>query len=113
MSGSGPGGAGGDGGYGDDHFNCETLVERTSLSSPVPEIVKQLSVGDELDVRLGQQGSAEILQAVDSDGAMAGSVVPPSLPRFIMCIRRGSKYVAVVQSIDGGRVRVEIRPGAA
>lgn len=103
-------GRGGNGG-GDEGFNCETLVERTSLNSPVPAVVAQLSVDDQLEVRIGRQGDADILQAVDGTGAIAGSLVPPSLPRFIACIRQGSQYIAVIQSIDGGRVRVEIRPG--
>lgn len=98
-------------GGGDEGFNCETLVERTSLNSPVPAVVAQLSVDDQLEVTLGRQGSADILQAVDARGAIAGSLVPPGLPRFIACIRQGSHYIAVIQSIDGGRVRVEIRPG--
>ena len=112
MSGSGGGGGGGRGG-GDEHFNCETLVERTSLSSPVPEVVAALEKNDSLEVQIGRHGEAEILQAVDRNGDIAGSLVPPSLPRFIMCIRQGSSYVAVVQEKDGGRIRVEIRPGAA
>src|SRR4051794_14811931 len=111
MSGSnsdrGRGGSGG----GDEGFNCETLVERTSLNSPSPPIVANLSVDDELEVVIGRQGDADILQAVDRTGAVAGSLVPPGLPRFIKCIRQGSHYIAVVQLIDGGRVRVEIRPG--
>lgn len=109
MSGSGGGGGGGGGG---EQFDCETLIERTSISSPVPEVIKKLHVADQLEVRIGRQGDADILQAVDSAGEVAGSLVPASLPRFIMCIRQGSEYVAVIQSIDGGRVRVEIRPGA-
>jgi hypothetical protein len=113
MSWSGSGGGGGGGGGGDDTFDCQRLVERTSLSSPVPAVVNKLAVGDQLQVVIGVQGGTEVLQALDETGAVAGSLVPPSLPRFIMCIRRGFEYVAVVQERDNGRVRVEIRPGAA
>jgi hypothetical protein len=109
---SGSGGGGGSGG-GDEPFNCERLVERTSLSSPVPEVVASLKENDFLQVQLGRQGEAEILQAVDLSGNIAGSLVPPSLPRFIGCIRQGSSYIAVIQEKIGGRIRVEIRPGVA
>ena len=109
MSGSNSGRTGGGGG---ESFNCQTLVERTSLSSPVPEVVSKLHEGDQLRVTISQLGGVEVLQALDGDGEIAGSLVPQSLPRFIMCIRQGVEYVAVIQQRDGGRVRVEIRPGA-
>jgi hypothetical protein len=114
MSGSNSGreAGGGVGGAGGEGFDCQTLVERTSLSSPVPGVVSKLKDGDQLQVAIDQQGGVEVLQALDSAGAVAGSLVPRSLPRFIKCINEGFEYVAVVQQRDGGRVRVEIRPGA-
>jgi hypothetical protein len=114
MSGSNSGrthGDGGGGGGGEEQFNCLTLVERTYLNSAVPAVVAALAVGSELEVSLRQQGDTDVLLALDASGAVAGSLTPSRLPRFLSCIREGVRYVAVIQEKDGGRIRVEIRPG--
>jgi hypothetical protein len=110
MSGSSSGRSYGDGG-GEEQFNCLTLVERTYLNSAVPAVVDTLAVGAELEVSLRQQGDTDVLLALDSMGNIAGSLTPSRLPRFLACIRDGVQYVAVIQEHDGGRIRVEIRPG--
>ena len=102
---------GGGGGRGEEQFNCLTLVERTYLNSAVPSVVAGLSVGVELEVSLRQQADTDVLLALDPSGTIAGSLTPSRLPRFLACIREGNHYVAVIQEMDGGRIRVEIRPG--
>lgn len=111
MSGSNSGRSYGDGGGGEEQFDCLTLVERTFLNSANPVVVGALAVGAELEVSLSQQGDIDVLLALDPAGAVAGSLTPSRLPRFLKCIRDGVRYVAVIQEKDGGRIRVEIRPG--
>jgi hypothetical protein len=113
MSGSNSGRSHGDGGGGgEEQFDCLTLVERTFLNSANPAVVAALPIGAELEVTLSQQGDIDILLAVAAAGAVAGSLTPSRLPRFLGCIKNGIRYVAVIQEKDGGRIRVEIRPGA-
>jgi len=92
--------------------DCSKLVERTLINSPVPTVVAALKVGDVLQVTLGQISGAPILQAVTEGGEVAGSLTPPRLPQIVECIGKGFSYVAIVQEIDGGAVKVEIRPEA-
>jgi hypothetical protein len=96
--------------------SCEFLISRTKLESPAPEVVSKLKQGDILTVKLKKQvgfGGGYTLIAQTSDGAMAGTVFPPNLSRFIQCMEHESfSYVARIQSIDGGRIIVEIRPAS-
>ena len=82
------------------------------LNSPVPEVVEKLKKSEVLQVTLSSIGSVQILQAVTAAGEIAGSLTPPRLPQIDECIGRGFVYVGIVQEIDGGSVRIEIRPEA-
>ncbi len=107
MSGSG-GGGGGFGGIRpgpSDVDNCD-IVETTTLSSPKPEVIATLAVGDLLDVSL----SDRVLLAVTSAGEVAGSLTPPALADLLRCIGTGHSYVAEVTTLSGGRCEVRIRP---
>jgi hypothetical protein len=90
-------------------FDCAGLIERTLINSAVPAVVAGLKVTDVLQVTLSSIGGAQILQAITSTGAIAGSLTPPRLPQIIECIGNGFVFVAVVLEINGGAVKVEIR----
>src|SRR5207249_1268008 len=91
-------------------FDCSSLVERTYLNPPIPAVASALKVGDILDVELQTGSAAPALVANTSSGATAGSLTPARLPQIIDCIQRGFSYVATVQQINGGQIKVEIRP---
>lgn len=95
-----------------EQTDCSKLVERTLLNSPVPAVVANLKIEDVLQVTLSNIGGAVILQAVTEDGEVAGSLTPPRLPQIVECVGRGFSYVAIVQEVDGGAIKVEIRPEA-
>lgn len=90
-------------------FDCSNLVERTYINSPIPSVVARLTLGARLDVQLVSGAGGPVLMAALS-GTNVGSLTPPRLPQIISCIQQGFAYVAVVQQIDGGQVKVEIRP---
>jgi len=96
-SGSGPGG-------GVVAASCETLSGLTQLNSPQPNVVQQLSVGDNLDLIL----QATIVEA-HFNGNAAGTITWTLLARLIECMDEGYSYIAQVRSINGGIVQVHIR----
>jgi hypothetical protein len=107
MSGSGgsSGGAGGSGDSGGD--DCASILEITSLASPVPDVLKTLKQGDLLDLK--PKTKTGPLQAFTSKGKIAGSVTSGSAVRMINCIEKGFAFVAIVNLIDGGKCEVTIR----
>jgi len=104
MSGSGGGYGGGGGG---EELSCAALVIRTTLSSPKPDIVRTLHETD--DLKIVKEGSSGPVVAKTRDGATAGSITSGQLLRLMQCIDDGYTYVAIVRSIDKGKVDVEVR----
>ena len=45
-----------------------------------------------------------------ADGRTAGSITAGQMLRLLECIEGGTDYVAVVLSVTGGSVQVEVRP---
>lgn len=107
---SGSGSSTGGGGVSTDDYDCLRYIERVHLSSPSPEVVLLLSIGETLEVRLAQRSNVTIIEAATSRGEIAGSLIPGSMARLINCLSQGIHYIAVILSIDNGSVRVEIRP---
>lgn len=109
TGGSGPGSGGGVGGEGGippvPNIDCMRIMEKTILNSPVPEVVSTLKTGDILKVSLRERS----LVAVTENNAVAGALTPPLLPRIVECINEGYEYIAIVQTVSGGRCIVEIR----
>lgn len=92
-----------------EQLNCE-VVEKTQIQSPDPAIAMTIKVQDVLYVNLIESGRGR-LEAVTPGGGVLGGLTPPSLLRLIRCIRdEGRSYEAVVDSINGGDIRVTIRP---
>ena len=95
----------GDEGVGDDE--CD-IQEPTILSSPDPDVVDSLGVGDVLTIKLQTQGPVRLL-AQTIDGDTAGTITSVTMPEIIRCIRAGNEYEAEVRSVDGGRVEVMVQ----
>ncbi|MGV8041496.1 MAG: hypothetical protein AB2L07_16020 [Thermoanaerobaculaceae bacterium] len=106
------GGGGGDtsasGGRGSQDgriFNCRTFRATVSLRSPNPAVLEKLKEGQQLPVRLSDDGHAVI---VTSGEETAGSVVLPELSDLVDCIKGGTRYEAKVLSVEAGACVVEI-----
>lgn len=98
---SGPAGTGGTGSGAD---SC-TLRFNTVLASPVPAEVATLSIGDVLVVLL--QDAPPAVTACQPDGTVVGGITQEA-PRLRSCIQQGHTYEAVVLSINGGAVQVQV-----
>jgi hypothetical protein len=108
MSGSGGGGGGGGPATPDAQVDCTSLIFRTNLNSPDPAVVSELNRRDVLQVSpKTPQGPIEVIA---NAGKVAGSITAAQMMRLLQCINDGFEYVAVVLSISGGRVEVEVRP---
>lgn len=107
MSGSGSG-LGSGGGWGGESPSCETLVIRTTLSSPKFDVVASLKERDVLEVeKQGQTGPVIVRTNL---GQSAGSITSGHLLRLMQCMDEGHRYVAIVMRIEGGKVEIEVRP---
>jgi hypothetical protein len=106
MSGSGGGGYGG--GF-DSTDACDTLVIDTQLSSPKDDVVSAINVGDVLEVELRQYGATVVVVALHN-GAIAGGIAAPQVPKLRECIQGGTTYVAKVTAKNEGQVKVRISP---
>lgn len=84
------------------------LIFRTTLNSPKPAVVKKLKKDDVLEVEAKAPRGPVI--AKTATGEEAGSITSDLLLRLLECIAEGFSYVAIVRSISGGQVDVEIRP---
>lgn len=81
------------------------IFEITTISSPVPAIVKTLKVGDILEVSI--LGASQLV--VVHNGEIAGSITSPKMMLFVDCIANfGNVYVARVLSINGGQVQIKV-----
>jgi hypothetical protein len=107
MSGSGGGG----GGSTDRAVDCATVKFSTVLASPVPEVIAELQISDVLELSL-RGTTPPIIQALDPAGRVAGAIAVSNVTRLIECIRQGYEYVAIVASVNGGEVKVTVRPAA-
>jgi hypothetical protein len=102
------GGSGGVEPPGGGETDCLSIHITTNLSSPDPDVLRRISRGDVLRLRL--EGERGPLVAVAADGQPAGSITALQLTRLIECIKQGFSFVGVVQEVAGGMCRVEVRP---
>jgi hypothetical protein len=87
---------------------CEKLNSETTLTSPVRDVVAQLSQGTLLDVEVSDGGCTRVVQAVHN-GQVAGSITSSIIQKIAECIESGHVYVAEVVSVQGGACRVRVR----
>ncbi|BCS51772.1 hypothetical protein [Geobacter sp. SVR] len=107
---SGGDSTGGGGGSTGEVLDCSKLFERTVLNSPKAEILAKLEAGQVLKLILMQSDSKKSLVAVTSEGEVAGSITTASLSQIKKCIDQGYGYIALVESVAGGRCSVLLRP---
>src|SRR4051794_16271588 len=112
MSGSGGsdfepmGVSGGGTGVGSD--DCAQLQFETSLASPDPAAVANLAVGDVLTIELIEEPVRSV--AAKKDGQIVGAITD-HLNRLVDCLQRGVPFVALVLSIVGGAIDVDVHAG--
>lgn len=96
----------GGGSLGGNEQTCETLVVRTPLNSPNPDVVPQLRKGQVLAIEL--RGTSLIV--LTAGGLTAGSITSVKIAKIVECIRKGFQYVALILEIRGGHCELEVRP---
>lgn len=108
MSGGGGGGGSG-GGFTprDRQTPCDQLRFRTTIASP-QRAASMLSVGDILEVRLNS-GPPQTIDLIDAGGNLVGAIVTRTTD-LVRCLQDGFRFEAEVQSINGGEIRIEVRP---
>jgi hypothetical protein len=101
-------------GYGDTRStwdtpisSCSLLVIETQLSSPQPNVIGTLTLGEVLDVDLQQTGVVAVVVAL-KNGVVAGGIAATSLNQLRDCIEGGTVYQATVTGINGGQIRIRI-----
>jgi hypothetical protein len=90
---------------------CEDLAFRTTLQSPVEDVVSRLQKGDVLDLELRNLQGAPVVIAGSANGD-AGSITG-RMPELIRCLQAGAEFVAEVVSVDDGLVVVDVKPKPA
>jgi hypothetical protein len=106
---SGSGGGGGGGGNEGPNVDCTSFTKVTTINSAIPKVVKTLRVTDQLLVLLNQaRGRIEVQTR---NGDLAGSITFAGVSKLQKCLEARYQYVAIVKSVDGGDITVEIRSG--
>lgn len=86
--------------------DCSNTIIRTQLFSPVPEVLKKLKTGYEIDIKLNKPtGPCVALYK----GEVVGTIITKDLIQLISCINSGFKFIAVVRSIDSGVCAITIK----
>jgi hypothetical protein len=75
------------------------------------EVIASLEVDDALVVRLEAEADVSIIAVRTATGALTGTIVSNQARQLRECLQRGQSYEAVIVSIEGAAVEVEI--GAA
>lgn len=94
----------------DEVFDCASIFEKTILNSPKPDVISKIKVGDVLTLELKQFDDRKSLVAVTNDQEVAGSITSATLSKIKSCMDQGFSYIAIVDSIEGGRCTVLLRP---
>ncbi len=109
MSGGGGGPARGRPQEGD--LDCASLVIRTILSSPDPDVLDEVEAGDVLSLSRPDPSEPRIL-AVTSNERVAGSITTGRQADLVQCMDADYSFIARITEIDGGACHVEVRPEA-
>lgn len=94
----------------EDVPDCADIFEKTLLNSPKPEVLSKIKEGDVLTLELRQFESGKSLVAITLSGEIAGSITSASLSKIKSCIDKGFGYIALVESVIGGKCTVLLRP---
>lgn len=85
------------------------IIERTKVNSPDRTVAATLRRDDVLTVEY-DAGPPKRLIVRAASGSVLGSITSPSMPQLIQCIIGGYGYEAVVISIAGGMIEVQVQP---
>ena len=85
---------------------CERINFRASINSPKPEVLRNLGIRTDLDVRL--ELTTPISVIVTYGEAVAGSLTGTKINELIMCIQNGFEYSATIVSIEKGNYTVQV-----
>jgi hypothetical protein len=107
VSGGGGDRSGGGGG-GDPGVDCSALQFDASVSSPQPNAVAALQVGEVLTVNIEQPGGARMIALRRANNDLVGSLTD-RVRELIRCIQEGVAFEATVLSIQGGAVRLRVQ----
>lgn len=108
MSGNDNDRGGGGGGGGPGQPDCSSLRFRTTLASPDLDSIAHLHVGEVLVVTLEDRDGVSIIAVRTSGTAFVGTIASDQARRLRECLQRGLPFQAVVLSIEGAAVRVEV-----
>lgn len=92
-------------GEGGGAANSCTAIRYTIQLQKTTPAASTLRIGDELE--LSPKGSE--LKATDQSGVLCGSVISPRNAEIIECIDKGNSYKAVVASIRGKTILVDVQ----
>lgn len=90
---------------------CELVDFETTVWSPQPSVVLKLQIGQILQVDLEEEGEVRRV-AVRADGDLVGSLVGTNVASVIRCLQEKVAFGAEVTAVEGGQVRVRVRPRA-
>lgn len=103
-------GSGGSGGGGGDGINdCASLHFNTTLNSPDPDVISDLSEGDVLEVKRPDPDNRRVV-AVTEDDRTAGSITSSQQTNLVACMESGVTFIARVVKVNGGACDIEVRP---
>ena len=93
-------------GFGEENVpSCDKINILTQVVSPTMSYFGIASVGDFLHIELDQD---DVVVLVNSENDEVGSVNPPEISTLIKCLKEGNKYNAIIKSIDGAHILVNI-----
>lgn len=104
---TGSSGSGGGSGFWESQDSCDTLVIDTQLSSPKPDIIADIAVGDLLDISTQTIGTTTVVVAL-RNGEVAGGLASPKIRRLLECLAGGTRYIARVTEKNDGQIRVRV-----
>lgn len=85
---------------------CSRLSFRAPITSPKPQLLKALKVGDVLDIKLDPNPPHTV--SVTSHGSPVGTLTGSDISELVRCIQNGFEYEAKVLEIRGGTCIVEV-----
>ena len=87
---------------------CARLTFQAAINSPKSTVLRDLNVGEALDVVLNEEGQGVVLER---NGLTAGSLIGTQVAQLVNCLNSGFEYQAIVVKINGGQfiVRVEAK----
>lgn len=104
---TGSSGSGGGSGFWESQDSCDTLVIDTQLSSPKPDVISDISVGDLLGISIESIGTTTVVVALHN-GKVAGGLASPKIRRLLECLAGGTRYVARVTEKNDGQICVRV-----